>query len=116
MSTEPREHREYDELRGEGWSRLLAAARRRLERTGGVLDGDIGLARPARPNAAPSSASPAVTGPRPPSASPYPCATWTGICTTATAPVCWRPSAGSTAHCATGRPNGPTRTRAANKP
>ncbi|MEV2236274.1 hypothetical protein AB0H69_48090 [Streptomyces phaeochromogenes] len=25
---------------------LLAAARRRLERTGGTLDGDIGLARP----------------------------------------------------------------------
>ncbi|MEV6652694.1 TIGR02679 family protein [Streptomyces sp. NPDC051219] len=47
MSTEPREHREYDELRGEGWTRLLAAARRRLERTGGVLDGDIGLARPS---------------------------------------------------------------------
>ncbi|MGW5274163.1 TIGR02679 family protein [Streptomyces sp. NPDC004044] len=46
MSAEPREHPEYDELRGEGWTRLLAAARRRLERTGGVLDGDIGLARP----------------------------------------------------------------------
>jgi len=40
------EHRAYDELRGEGWTRLLAAARRRLERTGGTLDGDIGLARP----------------------------------------------------------------------
>lgn len=37
----------YDELRGEGWTRLLAAARRRLERTGGVLDGDIGLAVPS---------------------------------------------------------------------
>lgn len=50
MSTErhePGEHREYDELRGEGWTRLLAAARRRLERTGGALDGDIGLARPS---------------------------------------------------------------------
>ena len=47
MSAEPREHREYDELRGEGWTRLLAAARRRLERTGGVLDGDIGLVRPS---------------------------------------------------------------------
>ncbi|WP_443075504.1 TIGR02679 family protein [Streptomyces sp. NBC_01483] len=47
MSTEPREHREYDELRGDGWTRLLAAARRRLERTGGVLDGDIGLTGPS---------------------------------------------------------------------
>ncbi|MFJ8314178.1 MULTISPECIES: TIGR02679 family protein [unclassified Streptomyces] len=47
MSTEPRAHREYDELRGEGWTRLLAAARRRLERTGGALDGDIGLTRPS---------------------------------------------------------------------
>jgi uncharacterized protein (TIGR02679 family) len=50
LSTEGREYGEwrdeYDELRGEGWTRLLAAARRRLERTGGVLDGDIGLARP----------------------------------------------------------------------
>lgn len=43
----PTERREYDELRGEGWTRLLAAARRRLERTGGVLDGDIGLAGPS---------------------------------------------------------------------
>jgi hypothetical protein len=47
LSTEPREHREYDELRGEGWTRLLAAARRRLEHTGGVLDGDIGLTGPS---------------------------------------------------------------------
>lgn len=50
MPTEPFEHHEndaYDELRGEGWTRLLAAARRRLERTGGVLDGDIGLAGPS---------------------------------------------------------------------
>ncbi len=47
MSTERSEYRAYDELRGEGWTRLLAAARRRLERTGGVLDGDIGLARPS---------------------------------------------------------------------
>ncbi|WP_328398181.1 DUF2399 domain-containing protein [Streptomyces sp. NBC_00390] len=47
MSAEPREHRQYDELRGEGWTRLLAAARRRLERTGGALDGDIGLAAPS---------------------------------------------------------------------
>ena len=37
----------YDELRGEEWTRLLAAARRRLERTGAVLDGDIGLAGPS---------------------------------------------------------------------
>lgn len=47
MSTERHEHRGYDELRGEGWTRLLAAARRRLERTGGTLDGDIGLAGPS---------------------------------------------------------------------
>ncbi|MER7694509.1 TIGR02679 family protein [Streptomyces sp. NPDC097610] len=47
MPAERREHREHDELQGEGWSRLLAAARRRLERTGGALDGDIGLARPS---------------------------------------------------------------------
>ncbi|MDQ1033030.1 hypothetical protein QF035_010612 [Streptomyces umbrinus] len=56
MPVEPPEHGErraydelwdeYNELRGEGWARLLAAARRRLERTGGTLDGDIGLARP----------------------------------------------------------------------
>jgi uncharacterized protein (TIGR02679 family) len=37
----------YEELRGDGWTRLLAAARRRLERTGGALDGDIGLTAPA---------------------------------------------------------------------
>ncbi|MET7784234.1 DUF2399 domain-containing protein [Streptomyces sp. NPDC005388] len=43
------EHDEYDELLGEGWTRLLAAARRRLERTGGVLDGDIGLTGPSEP-------------------------------------------------------------------
>lgn len=50
MSAEPSEHhgdREYGELRGEGWTRLLAAARRRLERTGGALDGDIGLTGPS---------------------------------------------------------------------
>ncbi|WP_329538354.1 TIGR02679 family protein (plasmid) [Streptomyces sp. NBC_01450] len=49
MPAERREQHEYehDELRGEGWTRLLAAARRRLERTGGVLDGDIGLAGPS---------------------------------------------------------------------
>ncbi|MFC9636380.1 TIGR02679 family protein [Streptomyces mirabilis] len=47
MSAERREDREHDELQGEGWSRLLAAARRRLERTSGALDGDIGLAEPS---------------------------------------------------------------------
>ncbi|MEV6736729.1 TIGR02679 family protein [Streptomyces sp. NPDC051104] len=47
MSTEQRESHGYDELRGEGWTRLLAAARRRLERTGGALDGDIGLTGPS---------------------------------------------------------------------
>ncbi|EGX54912.1 hypothetical protein SZN_35532 [Streptomyces zinciresistens K42] len=41
-----REPSGFDELRGEGWTRLLAAARRRLERTGGALDGDIGLSAP----------------------------------------------------------------------
>jgi uncharacterized protein (TIGR02679 family) len=41
------ERREYDELQGEEWTRLLAAARRKLERTGGVLDGDIGLTGPS---------------------------------------------------------------------
>ncbi|MEU6199781.1 TIGR02679 family protein [Streptomyces sp. NPDC047061] len=46
MSAERRESHGYDELRGEGWTRLLAAARRRLERTGGALDGDIGLTAP----------------------------------------------------------------------
>ncbi|NBM20059.1 TIGR02679 family protein [Streptomyces sp. GC420] len=35
------------ELRGEGWTRLLAAARRRLERTSGALDGEIGLTAPS---------------------------------------------------------------------
>ncbi|MGH3272687.1 MAG: TIGR02679 family protein [Trebonia sp.] len=34
------------ELRGEGWKRLLAAARRSLERTGGALDRSIGLTSP----------------------------------------------------------------------
>ncbi|MFJ9379552.1 TIGR02679 family protein [Streptomyces sp. NPDC101455] len=48
MPAEPREEDDgYDELRGEGWTRLLAAARRRLERTGGALDGDIGLTSPS---------------------------------------------------------------------
>ncbi|WP_406172400.1 TIGR02679 family protein [Streptomyces sp. NBC_00996] len=47
MSAERRESHEDDELRGEGWTRLLTAARRRLERTGGALDGDIGLTRPS---------------------------------------------------------------------
>ena len=36
-----------DELRGDGWRRLLAAARRRLERTGGHLAGEIGLTKPS---------------------------------------------------------------------
>jgi uncharacterized protein (TIGR02679 family) len=40
------DHDDLAELRGEGWQRLLAAARRRLERTGGALDGDIGLTAP----------------------------------------------------------------------
>ncbi|MEY9997237.1 uncharacterized protein (TIGR02679 family) [Streptomyces sp. V4I8] len=36
----------YTELHEEGWRRLLTAARRRLERTGDALDGDIGLTTP----------------------------------------------------------------------
>ncbi|MFE2687796.1 hypothetical protein ACFXKT_40230, partial [Streptomyces mirabilis] len=56
------ERREHDELQGEGWSRLLAAARRRLERTSGALDGDIGLAEP--PDAEPRPRN-GLTGPEP---------------------------------------------------
>lgn len=37
---------DLDELRDAGWRRLLAAARRRLERTGGTLEGTIGLNSP----------------------------------------------------------------------
>ncbi len=37
---------DLDELRDAGWRRLLAAARRRLERTGGALEGTIGLNSP----------------------------------------------------------------------
>jgi uncharacterized protein (TIGR02679 family) len=37
---------EFDELRGEGWRRLLAAARRRLDKTGGELKGSVALAYP----------------------------------------------------------------------
>lgn len=44
MSTDHDQHREPA---GEGWDRLLAAARRRLERTGGDLDTKIGLADPS---------------------------------------------------------------------
>ncbi len=35
------------ELRGAEWQRLLAAARRRLEQTGGVIDGSVGVANPS---------------------------------------------------------------------
>jgi uncharacterized protein (TIGR02679 family) len=35
-----------DDLNGVGWRRLLAAARRRLEQTGGALNGSVGLANP----------------------------------------------------------------------
>ncbi|MCW2943450.1 MAG: hypothetical protein JWR24_167 [Actinoallomurus sp.] len=38
---------EFDELRGEGWRRLLAAARRRLEKTGGEPIGSVALAYPS---------------------------------------------------------------------
>ncbi|MGW1257687.1 TIGR02679 family protein [Streptomyces sp. NPDC002513] len=43
----PTEQDDYEELRGEGWTRLLAAARRKLERTSGALDGEIGLFAPS---------------------------------------------------------------------
>ena len=36
------------ELRGAGWKRLLTAARRNLERTGGALDHSIGLNSPTQ--------------------------------------------------------------------
>jgi hypothetical protein len=35
-----------DELRGDAWRRLLAAARRRLEATGGLIEGTVGLRTP----------------------------------------------------------------------
>jgi hypothetical protein len=38
---------EFDELRGEEWRRLLAAARRRLDKTGGEVTGSIALAYPS---------------------------------------------------------------------
>lgn len=38
---------EFDELRGEGWRRLLAAARRRLDKTGGEPTGSVTLADPS---------------------------------------------------------------------
>ncbi|MDN3351871.1 DUF2399 domain-containing protein [Actinomadura sp. DC4] len=37
---------DFDELRGEEWRRLLAAARRRLDRTGGEVAGSVALAHP----------------------------------------------------------------------
>ncbi|MFE7812967.1 TIGR02679 family protein [Streptomyces sp. NPDC057433] len=46
MSTDQPTPPSYTELHEEGWRRLLAAARRRLERTGGTLHGDIGLTSP----------------------------------------------------------------------
>lgn len=46
MSTDRPSPPTYTELHEEGWRRLLAAARRRLERTGGALDGDIALTAP----------------------------------------------------------------------
>jgi uncharacterized protein (TIGR02679 family) len=38
---------EFDELRGEEWRRLLAAARRRLDKTGGEVTGSVALAYPS---------------------------------------------------------------------
>jgi uncharacterized protein (TIGR02679 family) len=38
---------EFDELRGEEWRRLLAAARRRLDKTGGEVTGSVVLAYPS---------------------------------------------------------------------
>ena len=37
---------DFDELRGEAWRRLLAAARRRLDKTGGEVTGSVALAYP----------------------------------------------------------------------
>ncbi len=39
---------EFDELRAEGWRRLLAAARRRLVKTGGEPTGSVALADPSQ--------------------------------------------------------------------
>jgi uncharacterized protein (TIGR02679 family) len=44
--TMPANLTDVTELRGESWKRLLTAARRSLERTGGTLDGSIGLSSP----------------------------------------------------------------------
>jgi uncharacterized protein (TIGR02679 family) len=38
---------EFEEMRGEDWRRLLAAARRRLDRTGGEVTGSVALAHPS---------------------------------------------------------------------
>jgi uncharacterized protein (TIGR02679 family) len=38
---------EFDELRGEEWRRLLAAARRRLDKTGGEVTGSVALSDPS---------------------------------------------------------------------
>jgi uncharacterized protein (TIGR02679 family) len=38
---------DFDELRGEEWRRLLAAARRRLDKTGGEVTGSVALAYPS---------------------------------------------------------------------
>lgn len=38
---------DFDELRGEEWRRLLAAARRRLDKTGGEVTGSVTLAHPS---------------------------------------------------------------------
>ncbi len=38
--------REFDELRGDGWRRLLAAVRRRLDKTGGEVAGSIVIVEP----------------------------------------------------------------------
>jgi uncharacterized protein (TIGR02679 family) len=46
LSTDRPSPPSYTELHDEGWRRLLAAARRRLERVGGILDGDVSLTAP----------------------------------------------------------------------
>lgn len=38
---------DFDELRGQEWRRLLAAARRRLDKTGGEVTGSVALASPS---------------------------------------------------------------------
>ena len=59
---------EFDELRGEEWRRLLAAARRRLDKTGGEVTGSVALADPSAEelrSSSGSAAAPPTTQTRP---------------------------------------------------